>query len=110
MTHGTAVCRHCIRNARYPSQRKNAEGRALTRFLKLRNRVRPGTEECATYYFPRRPRRMRKETYEQLRAKAWDALAKYQDAQDRRLIGVFARFAVRHPEAGFAELLGVNAP
>jgi uncharacterized protein involved in copper resistance len=95
ITNGTALCRQCLGNGRYPSQRKTAADRALARFLKLRNRVRDGTQEYDTTYFPRRPQRMRKAAYDGVRAQAWDALAIYGAEQDRRLLRSFGRLAGR---------------
>jgi hypothetical protein len=67
------------------------EDKALHRFRKLRARIRPGSENFDLDWFPRRPRRISKPKFEDIRAKAWAALARYDDEQDRKLPRLFAK-------------------
>jgi hypothetical protein len=56
------VCRRCT-GAVYASKGQSAPMRAMVRFRKLRERIRPGTWNAELDYFPRRPKRMRRATY-----------------------------------------------
>lgn len=94
-------CRRCIR-ALYHCQSVDAAGRALHRFRKLRTRIRPGTEDAGLFYFPRRPKGMRRVTYARIKADAMAALDRYHRALDAGLYRLLARIA---PDE-LAELLG----
>jgi hypothetical protein len=84
-------CQRCI-GAIYRTQSMSAKDRALHRFRKLRARVRPGTEDYNLDWFPRRPKGMRRATFMQIRAKAWESLVHYDELDDARLWRVLARF------------------
>lgn len=77
-------CRRCIRGLYY-CQAANPPEQALHRFRKLRNRVRPGTENERLDYFPRRPKGMRRVTYQRIKAAALVALERYHAALDVKL-------------------------
>lgn len=85
-------CQRCI-GALYKSQSLSAADRALHRFRKLRARVQPGTEDCQLYWFPRRPKRMRRTTYQRIKAQARAALARYDELDDVRLYRLWNRLA-----------------
>ncbi len=71
-------------------QAVNPPERALHRFRKLRNRIRPGTENDRLDYFPRRPKGMRRVTYQRIKAAALAALERYHAALDVKLAGWLA--------------------
>lgn len=85
-------CQRCI-GALYKSQSLGAADRALHRYRTLRARVQPGTEDCHVSWFPRRPKRMRRTTYQRIKAQAWAALARYDELDDVRLYRLWNRLA-----------------
>ena len=97
-------CARCTR-AIYASSSQSKATRALAQFQKLRERIRPGTWNAGLYYFPRRPKRMRRATYERLRDRAYEQLNRYHSNLDAVLCRVFARIA---PES-LAEILGEDS-
>ncbi len=78
-------CRRCIRGLYY-CQVLDPAGQALRRFRALRNRIRPGTENERLDYFPRRPKGMRRVTYQRIKAAALAALERYHAALDVKLV------------------------
>lgn len=82
-------CRRCVR-AIYRVQSVDPAAQALHRFRKLRARIRPGTEDARLDYFPRRPKGLRRVTYQRIKAEALRALARYHAALDVRLLGWLA--------------------
>ena len=68
------------------------------------SRVSPKTEGANLDWFPRRPKGMRRATYQRIRAEAWKALGRYDEHQDKGLIRTLARIA---PE--LVKVIGVAA-
>jgi len=94
-------CNRCTRAVYASSSLDKASG-AQTQYQKLRERVRPGTWDAGIGYFPRRPKRMRRVTYNRLRNRAYAQLYRYHAFLDRGLYRLLARIA----PADFAALVG----
>jgi hypothetical protein len=102
---GTALrCRRCIR-AIYYSQSVDASQRALLRFRKLRERIRSGIWDAELSYFPRRPKRMRRATYERIKADALAAFERYDAITDASLGARLVRLMARTAPDALASLL-----
>jgi hypothetical protein len=89
---GRFVCRHCT-SATYRSKTRGKAEAAQVQYQKIRARIRPGTADYGLDYFPRRPKRMRRVTYERLKARAYYKLERYHNALDAGLYRVLARLA-----------------
>jgi hypothetical protein len=77
------ICHRCT-GAVYASTGRSATMRAQVRFQRLRERIRPGTWDAAFWYFPRRPKGMRRRTYARLKTDALAALDRYQGSIDAK--------------------------
>ncbi len=86
------VCRRCT-GAVYASKGRGRAMRAQVQFQKLRARIRPGTEDYDLNYMPRRPKGMRRATYERLRGRAIEKLNALDAALDVGLWRFVAKMA-----------------
>jgi hypothetical protein len=88
---GSAFYCNRFTGAVYASSSRTKATRAQMQFEKLRERVRPGTTNADLSYFPRRPKRMRRATYERLSRRAAAKLDRYHSILDAGLFGALAR-------------------
>ncbi len=65
----------------------NPPEQAPHRFRKRRSRIRQGAENVGLDHFPRRPKGMRRVTYQRIKAAALAALDRYHAALDVKLAG-----------------------